>query len=1281
MSDIADVEVLPVKTGEKPRPKTAAPEKIILSPLSPEEFRQRHGLKRKESNLHEGKEKYLRDFYQRRKRALSQEGSFFGEESEKTYHLSMTEKVAGLILKAQGVTNAGKIVSALAQAGAELGPGKYKELTSKDIVAQLKRLENPAAAFRRVRALGFQISIHSLYSSEFIQRCQELASLSEEEFKRARQEVERYAFFLEGQYLRNCVRGPDKSMHPDLNTLSSIIAQKGLNKEQKRRLEAARRLRMLTGRLVVETPEGKLKELGDIFQTPDKLTQALNSQFEAEKTEQIITVLEQIVFDLENQRGGSLYSSWSPLKILNHLHQSGLLAPLTELITSGWDISYISEATTSLDLDRKEKQEQIKKGILQALALNQLPSEEQEWAAFLSQALQMDPKNIRLAGVYQELLEKKDLLIGVITLAQITNTPVLHLVRPPDERTPPSICSEEFFRLVKEQEQLQYLAPDSGFWRFLGRYLPSNNCAGEEDKLDLAAFLLAYKSKVENQFNINGEPKAVLINGLAAAGLPFGYDRLGPFVETCADPGNLSQEIILNNLPAVMKAIRRLVSLYPGERLNNLLTTIERIPPQSLSENQRAAIEIIRNCRKNTDILLFFANNPDKASQYLEGGKFTAAFLDDFAKTQIEANLRPGPLIQLLFSEDKIVSLAKPGKVFWGAFTETDDPGFQRYLLEQKGNFLQEYEQKGESYLEEIKTAFINEVMIRPELIRSFETLSNVLEAVQTRVSSSSDRAELFLKIAEVLRLVTIDARSEVEDIPALRNALANLYSTEMTPYEKKCWRILQRQLPFSGDESVRREMRDQAEEVERIDRAKLGWTHQVVHNYASIRTLPYLKAFKNWLETGELSEFEAMKELHGGASRAPDYSEDEREELRTIPEMKKELDKLIVLVEQYYTVKPERLSQAITGLDPIMTPENRAQKENLLGLISDLEKATNNRLSEKERETATVSFCLHVNQARSFVLKQAAEEANLSAKTELLILDAVLSENAKQMFSRYSDYLHSLQEIDASQLSEAALVIREVFKMSILEGENQKLKIDFLTKPIHNRFDLRAVLLLLTMTKREIDQNWGRFTQRAQPHMVETLVRMGINPEEAAARAYATDLVDFKKDSPCFYAEPLVGSFFRLAEEVDFPQEQRGVNPSLQKLKEEVLSPPELEIASPQDPKVREVIEELTRIETPTTTEEAKKFLDQLAQSPEARGAKLCLALIPEFRRSTRESPYEPVEITLGKDRVLIYPFSWYHVDGVFIFVNGKQQNPEEYLTKKLRPVKAVLDSLREGD
>jgi hypothetical protein len=105
-------------------------------------------------------------------------------------------------------------------------------------------------------------------------------------------------------------------------------------------------------------------------------------------------------------------------------------------------------------------------------------------------------------------------------------------------------------------------------------------------------------------------------------------------------------------------------------------------------------------------------------------------------------------------------------------------------------------------------------------------------------------------------RIRASNQRTEVEALSNLNRLFKGLYRDEMTSYEKLAWRILQRQLPFA-ETTAMGAMRQQALVVEAVDSSLLSWVHQSVHNHASVHELAYLKSFRDYLISGDSTEFD----------------------------------------------------------------------------------------------------------------------------------------------------------------------------------------------------------------------------------------------------------------------------------------------------------------------------------------------------------------------------------------------------------------------------------------
>lgn len=726
--------------------------------------------------------------------------------------------------------------------------------------------------------------------------------------------------------------------------------------------------------------------------------------------------------------------------------------------------------------------------------------------------------------------------------------------------------------------------------------------------------------------------------------------------------------------------------IYSFERLKDLVgeVPLEKISNESLNfwryligfEEGRSMYFLLRN----RDLLTpdsFIPEDEDKIKF-----KTAKALIERLKKEPPEVII--ATLRKLLLTTDlSEISLTEKSYYEFLANASSD---LKIFLLE-KEEALAQYISGGYFDKDGILSAFVDEVKIRPELLRTYESLAGVFIDLTREAPSSENRGLIYLKIAEALQVIKIEQRIEVETIDSLIRTLGALYWfwPKMTPFERQCWRILQKELPFTADISIREAMRNQALVVENLDPQKLQWVHQVVHNYASVKVPDYLRAFRMWLKTGNNEDLKHIREFFGVDSRCPDYSEEDRETLlKVIPE----LERLIELTSRFYEIKPERLETAIENVRLIL-PRFQGLKDILNSILESVKIISEDKDSEEKIFQEEQNFCLKVNSAREIILK-AVYEKNIEneIKVSLVVLDSVLEGLSQQIFTRYTDYLRERNsKMSFFELSKGISILYEMFQAGFLNGENLGLEEEvrfferFRSPERITYIDVHKARLLIPIIRYKMNSYWGRFISIAQPEMVAMLKRMGIPENEVLKQVYLTDLVNFRKKSMSFVIEPFVDLVSNILESME--KEVEGYKRNVEDLYKWFLGGKvvEIEAGVPQNEKVSKFLEGLLNERIPGDVVGATNFLREFSDSSFVRAEKLCRVIFPDFLdRESFKRRYK--KIASGGQTIELFPFTFYGIDGVVILLNDEiVQNPEEFLRKRFEIVPAIERSLREGD
>lgn len=717
--------------------------------------------------------------------------------------------------------------------------------------------------------------------------------------------------------------------------------------------------------------------------------------------------------------------------------------------------------------------------------------------------------------------------------------------------------------------------------------------------------------------------------------------------------------------------LKQIYDKYMDRKFN-----IVAIQTAAFIEDHKDTLTLLESSDSKT--ITFFASRNEIFNQLVTPqGKLTATFLEELAKSN-NSSMNP---IDFYLKQTNWLSLAPQEAPFWD-FIKEKSPDFQRFLLQKPRDL---YFKEGQLLKEKMQRDFITEVIATPEKCTTYESLTDVFNSLKN-YSNGFDLGMIYLKIAEAHRLRGAFTRTEVETLVSLRQAVASLYHSDMTPFEKMSWKILQRQLPFTSNEEMRTEMREKALDVEALDNALLSWVHESVHNYASTYEVSYLKTFREYLTTGNKEKLEYYRKMYSDpgsrSAQAPDYSESDRQKLLAIPNLLTELDKQIDLTSQFYEIRPETLE-----INANMILSEFTEKNLLTQLVEDIKKLkTTTAIGDSEDKTAVVHFLLNVNKVRETILNtlNTGSPANRN-KTGYLVLDAILDDFSQKLFTMYKDYLEGEKDtLPTKEPLEASAILGELLKAGQFNGEIPDEILSKANEMTNNYYypeqatkeNLYSLNLWLPIISNNISNYWQRFSQLAIPEMTAMLVRTGLSEEEAVERIIFTDLVEFKKSSTTFNVEPMMPIVEAGLEKISPSDINSAFFTQIERLRDNNLVE-----GDRNNPEIAKFLENLEKNNTPSALQEEFDLLIKLGTSQEAKADKLAIAVTSDYLNKDRLTRNN-VLIEKNDKKIEIYPVTYFGVDMAVILVNGKRvENPKEVLLENFSVPKVVLDSLKEGD
>lgn len=1175
------------------------------------------------------------------------------------------------LMQARGLTNADDVVTALEERVDEL---RLSDLRNFKVIEGLKNIPNLVDAIDRINELGYFVQANHFASESFVDALKTLSEVPEENIKRTISELDKYSFVKKNL----CGVGEDGSLLQDFKKVIEIVQNGGLNEEQKEQLEKAYKFAILTGKIPIRG-EGQAVEVLDAFFASIDFDTVFNRSLDKVREEAFLFTAEDYIF--QKLRTGnpseSIFFTDAFFGNVNDLFQEGKIAFLKEIVGKGWNCVAVEGALNQDGNDYLKSKENVEDYLQRAMQIVN-DDDAQQWVAVFQEIQGAKEFDIYSAPIYEQYYAKREALIGLALLSKDMNIPFDGLFSFDDKTGEVNIAINEVQSVLFGINVAEMPESERKFWEYL-----RNNSAFFKNDNDIVflSYLIKQKEDFSKLFDEFFSPKAQLVEDVLTGKISLS--------EEMAKVVNISDSIYVHNVRPEL-AMMHIDKFSPIQQMQ----IVVNLPDELLSHMPKLKKDICLFLRANkswgTPAVGFLLSKGEKFHEYVQDEKLQPTFFYDYFEQPKRFDYfgEPKRFDQAfnLITDETLGGLPPEERAFWLYFRNKGND-VRLHLISKPQRF---YIRNGRFDEDAAVKDFIREVGARPENCRTYQSLATLFRDIAANYPKGDEAGMMYVRIVEAHRIRTIDERTGVEDIPALRQAFSGLYRGDMTPFERLSWKILQRQLPFTANEGanevVRNDMRQKARDVEALNSQKLTWVHQSVHNYASVFEVDYLKALKHYLDTGDQSRLQELRSHFSGQAQAPTYTQEDRQALLVNEKLGPELNNLIELTSLFYEVRPETLRAIALNNMPNLFSQNEELKNLLTSFVErDLPVLReHSEIDDTAAKKSALHFLLNVNKARKTILEQVAREGMpAEIKPYGLAVDAVLDSLSQTVFTKYKDYLSTKNDaLTKEEILEGTAILGEVLTASYLNGEmpeglhqNTDILTAFTRPDTISKEKIHRARLFLPIAKHEIDTHWQAFTALAQPEMADMLMRTGLSKEEADARVYFTDLVDFKKSAMVFVAEPLLSIIEdRLATiEESFPH---AVEAEYKRL----LGGKILESAT-DNVEVASFTQQLAARQMPEGLEEEKRFLDALAQQSEAQAEKLARVLVKGYlNRDKLQSQYTKVE----KDGKVIefYPVSFYGVDMVVVLEDGKRvEDPKTFMLQNFQAPQALINSLREGD
>lgn len=1154
--------------------------------------------------------------------------------------------------KGAGVKDSEQVLKIL-----ETDDGSSSEFLRYDRTIQnLLELPDPLKAFSRLETLGI-VSSGLVYGDiEMARAVRDIAEVPDEDFQRIATELDRMFFFttynvsgMTGGHSGEEYGKPDVG----LSLIAEVCRSNGFSPELKAKIDSARKFALITDRLPSVSESGRVVkgESNFVSQYGPDPTYFNHDNPATPRCLEVLEILEDRVYQQLQQGVDRPFINGDILPEVDQLIEisNGILLRLTDAEKALiWDDEYGLNSYFNRTLWSER---------LRTLADSGADPQRREWLELLADSgideARLSLENARhLENLWLQrhsvegLVELGRMLEvpfhqvlsfspGVLTRSDIEpNSELTHALNTFDDQSHPAY---KFLKFLKFYTSIYSdLRGNSELLGFFGREREKYLAVAKDDQGGVPAVLVEQMSREE----------------IALPDYIF---------HDCRDVEHFSASFALTHFPK-----------FSSESQIKIIQGLEESNFSQVDINERPMVRFVWEGLKMSPIFPadFLLLNRGEFDRYVVDGRLTPEFVYDWAKS----GFFKGDRLQTVLASP-ISGLGQVDQEFWQTWLNlpADIRGF--ILRQPYGHFMGV---DGRVELRRIEQEFLANVRVHPNEVTTYESMAPFFQQI-SHFPQHEERSRIYLQLAEGHKHRTISTRTEVEAIVRLKNCFADLYYPRMSTQERLAWKILQRHLPFTSNERLRGEMRDQALVVENLDGPRLSWVHQSVHNYASVFEVDYLRSLKRFLTSGDSSELQSLATRFGQDSSAPSYSETNRQELITNPQLIPQLDKLIELASDFYEIKPESMEQ----VGEISRQLLSAAIPEVTTLTSDLMSAGSGQIKSPAELRSAIHFCLATPavrlqiQARLARLNQYSDDTLLgqnarvvSEKSTLMVADAILDDLMQKMLTKYHDYIFDNQDtLSQDDWLQAATVYSSGAKAALINGElalsapDKVPNIPFLkdvrqsieaidnlriaADPVSLQRGLSALALFPHLFQ---EPHWQTFRAQATPALVEMLIASGLTEEQAAEQAVFTDLVEMHKASTTYVLEP----FYQL-------------------LKAHLL------VGSvPITPSgiYQRVTGESSQL--PKNLSEASTTLNRLASGSEHRAYKLARMVVPGFTTTNGEK----MEIEHNGHKIEFSTDAPFGVDRVKIIYDGQEvEDPERFLKQNFAVLPVQINLLREGD
>lgn len=467
------------------------------------------------------------------------------------------------IMQVRGVANPEQLIASLEELFPYLD---YSVLRDKKAIEGLSGMPDVGLAIRRVFDLGYHLYGEAFKLGEMIDSLKVMASLSEEDYIRIKNDLNRYFFLSKSVSAATSseYKGKKFYLSADFKAVVDILRNNGLTPEQREALENAYQFALLIDGVPIRGADGKIDTRWIDYISFDMI---FNQGLGPQQAKDLLFLTRDFASrllpedpSLPPSREREKISS-SFLKNLGSLLASGEARGLIDLAKRGWSCRSLYDDINSYDFGvRKEK---IENGLQKTVAFVS-DADRVGWATLFSELLGYEGlgSGSLFIDFYEQMYEKRDFLTGLALLAKDLRVDFKDLFWERELEEGKIEINKYFLgELLINEKSENHPPEEQEFWNYirLNQFLVSpgygSKLVVDEKELELLSYLVRNKGRFQGLFSREQYegliPRARLIEEVLSQKVPLSPRRLEKLMLQCGDLENLPPRLIIDNLSLI----------------------------------------------------------------------------------------------------------------------------------------------------------------------------------------------------------------------------------------------------------------------------------------------------------------------------------------------------------------------------------------------------------------------------------------------------------------------------------------------------------------------------------------------------------------------------------------------------------------------------------------------------------------------------------------------------------------------------------------------------------